>query len=86
MIREVGSGRVEGLGEIRPRPGRTKASAVCDGTVRQLQNGLTAYFEYDNQGWVGEGTSCLNGYFFPKPPVKPDVIVSHHPAFSVLPR
>ena len=55
-------------------------------TVRQLQTGLTAYFDFYNHGWVGEGTSCLNGYFFPKPPVKPDVIVSHHPAFSVLPR
>ena len=49
MIREAGSGRVGGLGEIRHRPGRTKATAVCDGTVRQLQNGLTAYLEYDNQ-------------------------------------
>ena len=49
MIREAGSGRVGGLEEIRPRPGRTKAVAVCDGTVRQLQNGLTAYFEYDYQ-------------------------------------
>ena len=49
MIREAGSGRVGGLGEIRPRLGRTKAVAVCDGTVRQLQNGLTAYFEYYNQ-------------------------------------
>ena len=49
MIREAGSGRVGGLGEIRHRPGRTKAAAVCDGTVRQLQNGLTAYFEYYNQ-------------------------------------
>ena len=47
---------------------------------------LGAYFDFYNHGWVGEGTSCLNGYFFPKPPVKPDVIVSHHPAFSVLPR
>ena len=55
-------------------------------TVRLLQTGLTAYFDFYNHGWVGEGTSCLNGYFFPKPPVKPDVIVSHHPAFSVLPR
>ena len=55
-------------------------------TVRQLHVGLTAYFNFYNHGWVGEGTSCLNGYFFPKPPVKPDVIVSHHPAFSVLPR
>ena len=54
--------------------------------VRRLQVGLTAYFAIYNHGWVGEGTSCLNGYFFPKPPVKPDVIVSHHPAFSVLPR
>ena len=42
IIREAGSGRVEGLGEIRHQPGRTKAAAVCDGTVRQLQNGLTA--------------------------------------------
>ena len=55
-------------------------------TVRQLQTGLEDYFVFYNNGWVGEGTSCLNGYFFPKPPVKPDVIVSHHPAFSVLPR
>ena len=49
MIREAGSGRVGGSGEIRHRPGSTKAAAVCDGTVRQLQNGLTAYFEYYNQ-------------------------------------
>ena len=55
-------------------------------TVRQLRTGLTAYFDVYNPGWVGEGTSCPNGYFFPKPPVKPDVIVSRHPAFSVLPR
>ena len=56
-------------------------------TVRQLQAGLRAYFDFYNHGWVGEGTSCPNGYFFPNPPpVKPDVIVSHHPAFSVLPR
>ena len=48
--------------------------------------GLRCYFDFPNHGWVDEGTSCLNGYFFPKPPVKPDVIVSHHPAFSVLPR
>jgi len=49
-------------------------------------DGLSAYFDFFNHGWVGEGTSYLNGYFFPEPPVKPDVIVSHHPAFSVLPR
>ena len=54
--------------------------------MRQLHTELAAYFDFYNLGWVGEGTSCLNGYFFPKPPVKPDVIVSHHPAFSVLPR
>ncbi len=29
-------------------------------TVRQLQTGLTAYFDFYNHGWVGEGTSCLN--------------------------
>ena len=54
--------------------------------ARHLQTGLTAYFDFYNHGWVGEGTSCLNGYFFPKLPAKPDVSVSHHPAFSVLPR
>ena len=37
--------------------------------ARQLQTDLTAYFVFYNNGWVGEGTSCLNGYFFPKPPV-----------------
>ena len=26
------------------------AAAVCDGTVRQLQNGLTAYFGFYNPG------------------------------------
>ena len=37
------------LGRFAPDWDRTKAAAVCDGTVRQLQNGLTAYFEYYNQ-------------------------------------
>ena len=48
-----------------------------------LDNGI---FDFYNHGWVGEGTSCPNGYFFPKPPVNPGVIVSRHPAFSVMPR
>ena len=29
-------------------------------TVRQLRTCLTAYFDFYNHGWVGEGTSCLN--------------------------
>ena len=39
MIREAGSGRVGGSGEIRHRPGSPMAAAVCDGTVCQLQTG-----------------------------------------------
>ena len=49
MIREAGSGSVGGSGEFRHRPGSPMAAAVCDGTVRQLQNGLTAYFDFYNQ-------------------------------------
>ena len=29
-------------------------------SVRQLQAGLSDYFDFYNHGWVGEGTSCLN--------------------------
>ena len=29
-------------------------------SVHQLQDGLEDYFVFYNQGWVGEGTSCLN--------------------------
>ena len=49
MIREAGSGRVEGLGEIRHRPGSPMAAAVCDGTVCQLQTGLAAYCDFYSQ-------------------------------------
>ena len=49
MIREAGSGRVGGSGEIRHRPGSPMAAAVCDGTVCQLQTGLTAYCDFYNQ-------------------------------------